>query len=309
MKRSKKALILGLLAAFIVVGFTQDANAQLFRRWKRCASYANYYRQDYGGGRCRGWTIGRGSCDSTIEGSGAEATVVCDGGQCRVVSQGPARVPVGETDTSASADARRGYSYCQSGCDATCSASRQPTCSVDTPLYSTDFLAKIKEIVDDDSLDEQTRRAKVLALTDAKKTMRWEVDEISAYNDVVGSEFLSCEEYDAVMETNALRRRFGLAELRLDLRLCAAARDHSNDMTRYGFFGHYSRVGGKRTPWERANRYGTSASAENIAGVGNGRQAVRMWIGSGGHLRNMLGSHCRVGLGGSRNNMTQMFGR
>ncbi len=112
--------------------------------------------------------------------------------------------------------------------------------------------------------------------------------------------------------TTALnRRRFllGLPLLRLDPKLANAARDHSADMDTLGFFDHTSPVEGKRTPGERAARFGTSAGAENIAnGHDTGAAAIEGWWYSPGHHRNMLGGHARTGLGRSAQLWTQLFG-
>ena len=76
-----------------------------------------------------------------------------------------------------------------------------------------------------------------------------------------------------------------------------------------GFFSHTSPVEGKRTPSDRAARFGTSASAENIAqGQPTGPAAIRSWWYSPGHHRNMMGAFARVGLGRSEAYWTQMFG-
>ena len=74
-------------------------------------------------------------------------------------------------------------------------------------------------------------------------------------------------------------------------------------------FAHESPVEGKRTPWDRAARFGTSASGENIAGgQTTGAGANLGWWYSPGHHKNMLGGFGRVGLGRSGELWTQMFG-
>jgi len=117
------------------------------------------------------------------------------------------------------------------------------------------------------------------------------------------------EEFAGTTELNRLRWLLGLPLLRIDDKLVAAARDHSQDMVALGFFAHASPVAGKKTPGDRAARFGTSAGAENIAqGHGTGPDAIRGWWYSPGHHRNMLGGHARVGLGRSAQTWTQMFG-
>jgi uncharacterized protein YkwD len=108
---------------------------------------------------------------------------------------------------------------------------------------------------------------------------------------------------------NRIRLVTGLAPLRIDPALCDAARDHSKDMATMNFFAHDSPVPGKRTPWDRASRFGTTASAENIyVGNTNPANAIMGWWHSPGHLKNMMGKRPRVGLGRHEKHWTQMFG-
>lgn len=117
------------------------------------------------------------------------------------------------------------------------------------------------------------------------------------------------EEFAGTTALNRLRWLLGLSLLRIDEKLTRAARDHSSDMEKLGFFDHTSPVAGKRTPGDRAARFGSSAGAENIAaGHDTGAGAIRAWWYSPGHHRNMLGNHARVGLGRSGQLWTQMFG-
>jgi hypothetical protein len=117
------------------------------------------------------------------------------------------------------------------------------------------------------------------------------------------------EEFLGTLELNRIRIALGLSVVRIDEKLGDAARDHSRDMEKLGFFAHESPVEGKRTPGARAARFGTSAGAENIAaGQETGLGAIRAWWYSPGHHKNMLGGHGRTGLGRSGNLWTQMFG-
>jgi len=118
------------------------------------------------------------------------------------------------------------------------------------------------------------------------------------------------EEARCVLDLNLTRNLLGLAPVLIDLALTAVARDHSADMERLNFFSHDSPVPGKTTPWDRAKRVGTTASAENIAaGTLDGAVANLMWWHSPGHHKNMLGQHARVGLGRSGKYWTELFGR
>jgi len=121
---------------------------------------------------------------------------------------------------------------------------------------------------------------------------------------------LQREEALGIRDLNRMRAMLGIGVLSIDVRLCEAARDHSKDMNAKKFFSHTSPVAGKASPWERAKRAGTTASAENIAaGARSGAAANRQWFHSPGHMRNMLGGHRRMGLGRDGNKWTQMFGR
>lgn len=121
---------------------------------------------------------------------------------------------------------------------------------------------------------------------------------------------LDPEEARAILALNLMRNLLGLAPLTIDLKLCAAARDHSKDMETMKFFAHESPVPGKKTPWDRAGRFGTTASAENIfMGSQDGAQANLAWFHSPGHHVNMLGPHKRVGMGRSGVYFTELFGR
>jgi hypothetical protein len=117
------------------------------------------------------------------------------------------------------------------------------------------------------------------------------------------------EEARGIRRLNLIRLLAGLKPLRIDVRLCDAARDHSKDMVEKGFFAHESPVEGKKTPWDRARNFGTSAHAENIAaGADTGAGSIRQWWYSPGHHKNMMGGHRRVGLGRHKKTWTQMFG-
>lgn len=119
------------------------------------------------------------------------------------------------------------------------------------------------------------------------------------------------EEARCILAVNLTRNLLGLNALQIDLGLCAAARDHSNDMKRMNFFAHTSPIAGKTSPWDRAKRFRTSASSENIAmGTRDGRQANLMWFHSPGHHINMLNiSHKRVGVGRGDVYWTELFGK
>ncbi|QGJ69111.1 Hypothetical protein PBC10988_7770 [Planctomycetales bacterium 10988] len=121
---------------------------------------------------------------------------------------------------------------------------------------------------------------------------------------------LDYQELRALHYTNLLRGLLGLRLLRVDLKLCAASRYHSKQMNDRDYFDHISPVEGMKTPWERANKFGTTASGENIfRGLTDGIEVVEGWFDSPGHHRNMMGKHTRIGLGRSGEYFTMMLGQ
>lgn len=119
------------------------------------------------------------------------------------------------------------------------------------------------------------------------------------------------EEAKGIEECNLWRLLVGLNACVLDPKLCDAARDHSTDMAEEGFFAHESPVPGKKTPWDRAGNFGTTASGENIyMGSASSHSANEGWFYSPGHHKNMFSpGQNRIGLGQHGSHWTQMFGR
>jgi uncharacterized protein YkwD len=116
------------------------------------------------------------------------------------------------------------------------------------------------------------------------------------------------EEAEGIQQLNQWRISVGLNALLIDPKLCDAARDHSQDMGKLGFFAHDSPVEGKKTPWQRAKNFGTSAGSENIAINSGAKASNRAWFHSPGHHKNMFAAkRTYVGLGGSSRHWTQMF--
>ncbi len=120
---------------------------------------------------------------------------------------------------------------------------------------------------------------------------------------------IPAEEYKLICMTNQYRILMGKPVLKLDAKLCAAAREHSKDMVERKFFSHDSPLPGKRRPADRARRHGTTASAENIAmGGAEADRPFWMWFHSMGHHENMLGSYATLGVGNHGKHWTEMFG-
>ena len=113
-----------------------------------------------------------------------------------------------------------------------------------------------------------------------------------------------------IRAVNRIRKQKGLEILEPDLKLCEAARDHSNDMRTHGFYGHESPLEGKKTFVDRAKLFETTANGENICrGPRSGDAAMKMWMKSEPHRNNILNSSFRrIGVGRSDKYYTQMFG-
>jgi uncharacterized protein YkwD len=151
------------------------------------------------------------------------------------------------------------------------------------------------------SVDEKTSALMTLATNDRDRKVLMENTRLEPQ--------LGAEEAAGILDLNRIRLLLGLKVLAIDVKLCEAARDHSKDMVEKSFFAHDSPVPGKKTPWDRAKRAGTSAGAENIAaGAATGAATNQQWFHSPGHHKNMLGNHSRMGLGRFKNTWTQMFG-
>ncbi|MEI4469875.1 CAP domain-containing protein [Frigidibacter sp. MR17.24] len=123
---------------------------------------------------------------------------------------------------------------------------------------------------------------------------------------------------EGLARLNALRAGAGLAPVALSAVLSEAAEGHACDMVRRGYFDHRAPEGtgpmdrvlarGADICWVAENIAATTAPQDPIA------QALAMWRGSPGHLRNMLAPEARgVGLaairGGGRTVWVMVLGR
>ena len=111
-------------------------------------------------------------------------------------------------------------------------------------------------------------------------------------------------ESQVLAELNRIRRQHGLTPLRLSRPLSAAADTHSRAMGTLGFFDHDSRDGSEF--WKRVQRfygpegYQTWSVGENLlwsSGNLSASAALKLWMGSPGHRRNILTARWReIGL-------------
>ncbi|MEV0623267.1 CAP domain-containing protein [Nonomuraea sp. NPDC050404] len=92
--------------------------------------------------------------------------------------------------------------------------------------------------------------------------------------------------------TNEARVERGCGSLRVDSGLSRSARTHSLEMARSGQLAHNSPDGA--SPWDRMERAGYRwGAAENIgAGYNTAEEAVRGWLDSPDHRKNIL--DCRL---------------
>jgi uncharacterized protein YkwD len=114
-------------------------------------------------------------------------------------------------------------------------------------------------------------------------------------------------------QLNQYRQAQGRPALAYDLALEECIEGHCHHMQAHGFFAHNGPAGEPETstPWERARRCGTTASAENIArGQRNATDVMNAWRSSRGHNANMLSGATRVGIGYYENGRYwgQLFG-
>lgn len=114
-----------------------------------------------------------------------------------------------------------------------------------------------------------------------------------------------------IREANRVRMLLGIGALAIDPKLCEAARDHASDMARLNFVSHESPVPGKRLPWDRAARFGTTCQSENVSYGGmSAADIVHRWFISPGHHVNLLNrEYYRCGFGNTGQYWVIMFGR
>ena len=162
----------------------------------------------------------------------------------------------------------------------------------------------MKPVAFDEYLAQEEQMAAALAMPMDEATR-----QIFADNSQLADQ-LEAEEARCMLALNLTRCLLGLNPLKIDLKLVAAARDHSQDMVKHNFFAHQSPLEGKKEFWERAPLFDTTASAENIAsGISDGAALHHLWWHSPGHHRNMLRESSRIGVGRYEQHWTQLFGR
>lgn len=121
---------------------------------------------------------------------------------------------------------------------------------------------------------------------------------------------LSAAEREQFTITNAYRAMFRHRPLAVNPKLHAAARGHAREMSKLGYFSHFSPTPGRKTPYDRMRLEGyTAGASENIALNGSAAGAHDAWLHSSGHHRNLLHpSHTEFGMGNDGRYWVQNFG-
>jgi len=106
---------------------------------------------------------------------------------------------------------------------------------------------------------------------------------------------------------NLERQKRGLHKLEIDAGLNCAAQNHSDDVGPKKLCQHEGTDGSEF--WERAKKCGARASRENIAcGQRTPREAVKAWLKSPGHYKNMMSKDIRfIGVGENNYFWTNIF--
>jgi hypothetical protein len=118
-----------------------------------------------------------------------------------------------------------------------------------------------------------------------------------------------------ILDAATITKVSPLRALRIDNRLVKAARGHSIDMGKRGFFAHEAPANpatgeGPTGPAERMRKQGYNGFgfSENIATASDPMTAHVMWCHSSGHHRNILSGWTDLGSGVAGKGFTQNFG-
>jgi len=134
--------------------------------------------------------------------------------------------------------------------------------------------------------------------------------EVMEWNPSVTGD-IKANEREQVRITNEYRIMFGRWPVRLVEKLVLSSRGHCEEMSRLGYFGHFSPTPGRKSPYDRMRLAGYQyGSSENIAQSSDPLTAHMMWCRSSGHHRNLLmAAWTELGSGNQGRNMCQNFGR
>lgn len=203
--------------------------------------------------------------------------------------------------------------------DTALDASVQGMCEITRELERFDLEAESKQL-DDEQLESKLVSGHIHGahLVKLRKRLQVTRDAITRLEEATkankeGGRWIDGGMREFSIVLNRERDICGLVPLRLEEKLSDAAKGHSGDMARLGFFAHESPVPGKKSPWDRAKLAGFTgnASGENIfMGSTNFQSAYDGWFGSDGHRFIMFAAGPNVlGLGISGGHWTLMTGR
>ncbi|MGE3174689.1 MAG: CAP domain-containing protein [Planctomycetota bacterium] len=155
----------------------------------------------------------------------------------------------------------------------------------------------------------QTIGIRTYCLTVQERLALEEWDQVMAYNEQLDG--LDVGQRTQLRVTNEYRMMFHHRPVAADLQLCEAATGHAEEMSKLGYFSHFSPTEGRRTPGDRMKLAGYEHGAgENIAISDSATSAHLAWCQSSGHHRNLLmPTHTELGVGGVGRYWVQNFGR
>jgi hypothetical protein len=119
-------------------------------------------------------------------------------------------------------------------------------------------------------------------------------------------------EREQVRVTNLYRIMFGRWPVRLAPKLVLSSRGHCEEMSKLGYFGHFSPTPGRKAPWDRMKLqgYDYGVSENCIQGQTSPKGAHDGWCHSSGHHRNILmAPWTEMGTGHYGSLMTQNYGQ
>ncbi len=167
--------------------------------------------------------------------------------------------------------------------------------------------------LDPDALLAELDRALDMSHHGLKSSAQRAAADILRFNEEIASS-VSPEERELHRLTNRYRMMMGLRPVKIDEALVRAARKHSQEMMDLKYFAHASPVKEHRTPSMRAAAEGWGGGvSENIArGAPTPEGALRGWLHSSGHHRNIVGAGwTHLGCGKAKGGAfwTQNFGK
>lgn len=132
---------------------------------------------------------------------------------------------------------------------------------------------------------------------------------VESYNAVVGKT-LSSAQREQLKITNDYRRMFRHRPLAAVTAICAAAQGHAEEMSKLGYFAHFSPTPGRKTPFDRMKLAGYGFGVSENCALADGAQGAHQgWCQSSGHHRNLLDpSHREIGIGADGRYWVQNFG-